>query len=318
MLSQSMADPQMGDEVPLKGVIRHLESFPECISNLYFQDAKPPLVIMSDSDWAGDDETRKSTSGGLVRYGGHLISHWCKTQATVALSSGEAELNAIVKGCSEGIGVYELLRDLGCNPKIFSSETDSSAARGTVLRTGVGKMKHLSTKQLWVQGAIKIYEIDVVKIPRGINSADLLTHGCTTADFNDHLERLFPKRPRPSYPLYNLQALEASVVRIKKKVDESEPLEEDETTENFVIGIRKKVDEAEPLEEAETAENACFYRLKKAKQRQDKFPRPVAGGIPARVPAESEAVQGSLSALRDGQIPSTGRRKHTHQGPCRR
>jgi hypothetical protein len=191
MLSQSMADPQMGDEVSLKRVIRYLKSFPECISNMYFQDAKPPLVIMSDSDWAGDEETRKSTSGGLVRYGGHLISHWCKTQATVALSSGEAELNAIVKGCSEGIGVYELLRDLGCNPKIFSSETDSSAARGTVLRTGVGKMKHLSTKQLWVQGAIKIYEIDVVKIPRGINSADLLTHGCTTADFNNTLRGSF-------------------------------------------------------------------------------------------------------------------------------
>jgi hypothetical protein len=63
--------------------------------------------------------------------------------------------------------------------------------------------------------------------------------------------------------------------------------------------MKKKVDKAEPLEEAETAENACFYRLKKAKQRQDKFPRPVAGGIPARVPAESEAVQGRLSALGD-------------------
>jgi hypothetical protein len=62
-----------------------------------------------------------------------LISHWCKTQATVALYSGEAELNAIVKGCSEGIGVYELLCDLGCDPKIFSSEADSSVARGTVL-----------------------------------------------------------------------------------------------------------------------------------------------------------------------------------------
>jgi hypothetical protein len=127
-------------------------------------------------------------------------------------------------------------------------------------------------------------------------------------------------------------------------------LEEDETTENFVIEIKKKVDEAEPLEEAETAENACFDRLKKAKQRRAKFPRPVAGGIPARVPAEGVAVRGSLAALRDransldqspeayppgslpkvwlcgevwrlcatGQIPSTGRRKHTHQGPCRR
>jgi hypothetical protein len=77
--------------------------------------------------------------------------------------------------------------------------------------------------------------------------------------------------------------------RIQIEVDEAESLEEAETTENYVI------------EEAETEENACFYRLKKAKQRHDKLPRPVAGGIPARVPAESEAVQGSLSALGDEQ-----------------
>jgi hypothetical protein len=75
MISQSMADPQMGDEVSLKRVIRYLKSFPECVFNMNFQDTKPPLVIMSDSDWAGDEETRKSTSGGLVRYGGRLISH---------------------------------------------------------------------------------------------------------------------------------------------------------------------------------------------------------------------------------------------------
>jgi hypothetical protein len=154
-------------------------------------------------------------------------------------------------------------------------------------------MEHLSAKQVWVQGAIKIHEIDVAKIPRGINSADLSTHGCTTADFNDRLERLFLKRPRPSYPLYSLQI----------KVDEAEPREEAETAENEE---EEEVDEAEPREEAETAENveeenACFYRLKKAKQRHDKFPRLVAGGIPARVPAESEAAQGSLLALRDEQ-----------------
>jgi hypothetical protein len=197
-LSQSMANPLAGDDAMIKRVLRYLKSYPVCITNFYFQNAGPPLVIMSDSDWAGNEETRKSTSGGLVRHGNHTITHWCKTQATIALSSGEAELNAIVKGCSEGIGVHELLRELGGDPKLFSAETDSSAARGTVLRHGVGKMKHLSTKQLWVQGAIKSYGIEVVKIPRSINSADLLTHGCTTADFDAHLNRMFLSRPEPN------------------------------------------------------------------------------------------------------------------------
>ena len=34
--------------------------------------------------------------------GTHLIKHWCATQATVALSSGGAELISLVRGASEG------------------------------------------------------------------------------------------------------------------------------------------------------------------------------------------------------------------------
>ena len=119
---------------------------------------------MTDSDWAGNAQTRKSTSGVLIRLNMHIICFWCKSQATIALSSGEAELNSIVKGTSEGIGVLELMRELGCDSKMYSLQTDSSAARGTVMRHGVGRMKHLTTKQLWVQGALKAYDIEVVKI----------------------------------------------------------------------------------------------------------------------------------------------------------
>ena len=96
----------------------------------------------------------------------------------------------MVKGCSEGIGVLELMREVGCDTSLYALETDSSAAKGTAMRHGAGKMKHLSTKQLWIQGAIKGYGISVIKICRAVNSADLLTHSCTTRDFVNHLERL--------------------------------------------------------------------------------------------------------------------------------
>ena len=150
----------------------------------------PPAICLVRADRAGDTTTRKSTSGGVIRLNSHLISFWCKSQATVALSSGEAELNAMVKGCSEGIGILELMREMGCDAQVYSIETDSSAARGTVMRHGAGRMKHLSTKQLWIQGAVKYYKITPVKICRSVNSADLLTHSCTTRDFENHLERL--------------------------------------------------------------------------------------------------------------------------------
>ena len=55
-------------------------------------------MLYTDSDWAGDKETRRSTSGGCLMLGQHVISHWSKSQSNIALSSGEAELNAAVKG----------------------------------------------------------------------------------------------------------------------------------------------------------------------------------------------------------------------------
>ena len=57
-----------------------------------YQDFPRDLVGSSDSDWAGCKRTRKSTSGGAIRYGSHLLKSWSRTQDTISLSSAEAEL----------------------------------------------------------------------------------------------------------------------------------------------------------------------------------------------------------------------------------
>jgi hypothetical protein len=62
------------------------------------------------------------------------------------------------------------------------------------MRHGAGKVEHPTKKQLWVQGAVKSYGIKVAKIPIYINTADLLTHGCTTKDFDNHLKRIHLER----------------------------------------------------------------------------------------------------------------------------
>ena len=45
--------------------------------------------------------------------GGHMIKAWSKQQAVVAISSGEAEYYALVKGGSEGLGVKGIMKDMG-------------------------------------------------------------------------------------------------------------------------------------------------------------------------------------------------------------
>jgi hypothetical protein len=134
------------------------------------------LEVWTDSDWAGDIETRKSCSGGSMQLGGTTVHHWSKVQSNIALSSGEAELNAAVKAISEAIGVKELMKEiLGIDVKIRLN-VDASACRGILLRQGAGKVKHLATKQLWVQAAVECHGVVVRKVGRETNSADVLTH----------------------------------------------------------------------------------------------------------------------------------------------
>ena len=103
-----MACPRVGDEIPLKRVIKYLRHRPRCVLKYDWQAPTEEITVYVDSDWANEETTRRSTSGGAMMCGSHLIHHWSRTQATVALSSGEAELNAAVKGISEGLQMKTL------------------------------------------------------------------------------------------------------------------------------------------------------------------------------------------------------------------
>ena len=125
------------------------------------------------------------------------LMHWSKMQSNVALSSGEAELNAAVKGTSEAIGIKGLCSEMKI-PVRIKLGTDATVCKSILLRHGAGKIKHLSTRQLWVQGAIEAYGIKVVKIPRASNGSDLFTHGCSVEDLKAHLIRLSQRVPKES------------------------------------------------------------------------------------------------------------------------
>ena len=105
--------------------------------------------------------------------------HWSKTQSNIALSSAEAELNATVKGLSELIGVYNLVQETLRVNASLALYTDASACKGMLLRHGSGKVKHLSVKQLWSQEAVKLYDVQVCRVPREANPSDMLTHSVT-------------------------------------------------------------------------------------------------------------------------------------------
>ena len=67
-------------------------------------DDEDYLEVFVDTDFAGCKETRRSTSGGVCLLNGANVKQWSKTQTTLALSSGEAELHGINAGICQGLG----------------------------------------------------------------------------------------------------------------------------------------------------------------------------------------------------------------------
>ena len=105
---------------------------------------------------------------------GSVVKTWSSTQASVAQSSGEAEYYALVKAACEALGVQSLLRDMG-KAATITLWIDSSAAKGIASRTGLGKMRHMEVKFLWIQESLKRKRFVIRKIAGVDNCADVLT-----------------------------------------------------------------------------------------------------------------------------------------------
>jgi hypothetical protein len=174
-LSRNMAKPCEEDMGRLKQFARYLIGKERVVQEFGYQQNWSEIVdVWTDSDHAGCKRTRKSTSGGIIRLGKHLIKGWCRMQAVVALSSGEAEYYAIVKGASEGMGIRGILWDMGLVGRI-SVSTDASAAQGVASRRGLGKVKNIELNQLWVQDRVCRGDVKIRKIDGTENLADALT-----------------------------------------------------------------------------------------------------------------------------------------------
>ena len=88
---------------------------------------------------------------------------WSKTQPTLALSSGEAELAAIVRSTSEGLGMKAMMEEFGVKVDLVV-KSDAVAAIGIVKRQGLGRVRHLAVADLWVQQRAKSGEVSYVKL----------------------------------------------------------------------------------------------------------------------------------------------------------
>ena len=100
------------------------------------------MDVYVDANWAACKRSRKSTSGGCAMVGSHCIKTWANTQATVAKSSAESELYAVVRGSTEGLGLITMAQDVGTELEV-TVRIDANAAKDIVERKGLQKTRHI-------------------------------------------------------------------------------------------------------------------------------------------------------------------------------
>ena len=154
-----------------------------------WQAEQSMMSMFTDSDCAGCPSTARSTSGGIIAIGDHVIKSYSRQQKVVALSSAEAELYAMVVASQESLAISSYCRDLG---RTMSSEvfTDSAAALGISQRAGIGKVRHLRTQGLWVQEARLSGRLQYRKVLGTKNPSDILTKHVPADLLERHIETM--------------------------------------------------------------------------------------------------------------------------------
>lgn len=114
-----------------------------------------PLRFWTESDWVGGVPSRRSCSGGCVQRSARTLCHRSKTQAKVALSSGEAELNSAVKGISEVIRAMHVLLELFAEYRSMVLSVGANTYKGMLLQVCAGKVKTLQHQTALGLGGIQ-------------------------------------------------------------------------------------------------------------------------------------------------------------------
>ena len=114
-----------------------------------------------------------ATQSLVAQIGNHTVKSGSTLQSLTALSVGEAEFYAVVKGGQVGLSLRSMYQDLGSSMKI-EIQSDSSTANSLTDRLGAGqRTKHIDTRHFWIQE--RVQDLSVKKVLAAKNCSDVGT-----------------------------------------------------------------------------------------------------------------------------------------------
>ena len=142
LLAQRTSKLREVDSVSLKRAARFLLGKTKAAIRFRRQEHINKNTVFMDSGFAGDPVSRKRATGLVAQIWNYVVKSGSTLQSLKALSVGEAEFYAPVKGGPVGLSFGAMHMDLGI-PTGVEIQSDSSTANSLTDRLGAGpRTKH--------------------------------------------------------------------------------------------------------------------------------------------------------------------------------
>jgi hypothetical protein len=146
------------------------------------------LEAQGDSDWAGNLDDRRSTSGYIVTLNDNVISFKAKAQSCTALSTCEAETVAQTLTTQEVEWMRDVLDELGF-PQIEPTKIRCDNEGAIAFSKDAGNhstMKHINLREFYIKDSVAEGRVALSYIRSTDNTADILTKALGTVLFKKH------------------------------------------------------------------------------------------------------------------------------------
>lgn len=115
-----------------------------------------------------------------------MIKSRSSTQHIIISSSAEVGLYALLKCVCQTFGITNLGNGFGLDLPA-ATHIDTSAALAIIRRQGLGKLRHIDARWLWIQDKAEVGDIHTKKVDGKQNPADLPTEHLAADDVNRHM-----------------------------------------------------------------------------------------------------------------------------------
>ncbi|CAM9853869.1 unnamed protein product [Chrysoparadoxa australica] len=136
----------------------------------------PAIHAHADADYAGDTETRKSVSGGVIYLAGGAIAWLSRKQSLVTLSSTESELVALTEVSKTVLWLRQVGSQMGFSTAAtWLGEDNQSALFISSNQASIKRSRHIDIRFHWVRQEVELEHIQLYYLQSDRNTADALT-----------------------------------------------------------------------------------------------------------------------------------------------